>query len=596
MSNNQIYLSTGTILNQRYEIEKQLSSGGFSITYTAWDKTLEMKTVVKEYMPKSLIQREEGTTQVILKYADYGESFSQGISDFLKEARVLARLTHHKAVAGIIDYFCENNTAYIVMPYCEGKPLSDYIHDMGGRIDYQECIKLLLPVMDALADIHREGVIHRDISPDNILITQNKDAVLLDFGSSETIMLAKSHSFRKEPASLKHGYAPPEQYCAGGIQGPWTDVYSMAATFYHCVTGVLPTSAVKRMHKDELIDIRKQSKHIPRRINNTVSKALCLASKDRFQDMKELIYALESRRLNVSLRQLAYAGTILAIVAISSFGGYLLANSRVSEIAAKDQPVAVVADPELDKSLDERPNNTEDDQVLQSNLMQSDSTPTPTEEPNSQQSNEKPVKSPIPTFVPIGDNDPIIFADSNLESAIREAIGQPEGEILKYYVSDIRTLNIPNKGIENLEGMQHFEQLTWLDLTNNMVEDITPIIYLEHLGHLCLDGNLVYNVDVLEGCIWISELGLSKNYIEDISSLSNLKNLTWLDLNGNKIVDVSPLSGLPKLQWLNIAGNKASDISSLANCPRIEELCADGMGVKNVEAFEGHPSLEKLQY
>lgn len=581
MAESLISLPDGTMLNQRYEINQPLNSGGFSITYIAWDKTLQMKTVIKEYMPKRFMDRKEGTTEVILRYAEFEQTFNEGVSDFLKEARILARFTYHRGIAGVIDYFSENNTAYIVMPYCEGITLSEYISSIDGRVGYKECIALLTPVMDALADVHMEGIVHRDISPENILITKNGKAVLLDFGASEVIAITKG--MQNESLKLKHGYAPPEQYYAGGIQGPWTDVYAMAATLYYCICGEHPQPAIQRMHKDTIIDLHRAQTSIPVYVSDAITKALSLASEDRFQNMNALIRALTSFRLPIRAATVAKMSLAAAMICIGIFGGYMISKYVQTTGAYVDEAASTET---VDVSSSQETAETQEGGIT----MQ------PTTVPTQVLSDDTKKVDSDYVYVELNQSDVVTFADANLEAAVREAIGKLDGDIIKREICDIRELKISSKGIQSLEGIQHFSQLTWLDISNNMVQDLTPIIHLEYIWHMDAGGNLIENIDMLEGCVSICELGLSSNYVEDISVLESLVNLIWLDINGNKITEVSAIGGLPKLQWLNLAGNKVTDISCLAECPRIEELCADGMGINDISAFDGHPSLEKLQY
>ena len=587
ISENTLALSPGTALHQRYIIEKMLGSGGFSITYTAWDKTLEMKTVVKEYMPKGLLDREKGTTDIVLKYADYAQEFSNGIDGFLKEARVLARFTHQYGIAGVIDYFSENNTAYIVMPYCEGVTLTEYAAGKGGTLDYKECLALLLPVMKVLGEVHKEGVIHRDISPENILITDTGRAVLLDFGASESVAVIKGLAAENMPNALKHGYAPPEQYCVGGIQGPWTDVYAMAATIYHCVGGEVPEPAIQRLHKDGLIALRRTKKGIPIYVSDAVNKAMRLASGDRYQDMDALIHAMTSYRLPVSTTAIAKTAMAAAVLCIGLFGGYLIAESNASADAYADGAVTAET---LDSSGGQGADESQEADELQEAAAAQESAEVQTQKPA-----DKPTATDN-TSAGLEQIDVVVFEDENLEAAIRQAVGKPDGDILAGDLSEITVLELDGKDIASLGGIEYCTQVGRLFLSNNFIEDISALSALENLTCLALGNNLISDISALENCTQLSEIDLCANSIEDISVLSRLVHLNWLDLNGNQIADVAPLKDLSKLRWLNIAGNNISDISCLAQLSAIEELTADGNDIEDVDAFTDHPTLQRLQW
>lgn len=196
----------------------------------------------------------------------------------------------------VMDCFQENNTAYFVMEHVDGMSLREYIKTRGGKLSYDQTKDILLPVMKALSKVHELNLMHRDISPDNIYITSNGDSRLLDFGAART-------SVDKEKSVsviLKHGYAPAEQYSAHGNQGPWTDVYAMAATFYRCITGILPPNSIERMTNDDLKLPSALGIHIPANAEAALNKALALRVEDRFPDIDEFIEQLTAPTANTT--------------------------------------------------------------------------------------------------------------------------------------------------------------------------------------------------------------------------------------------------------------------------------------------------------
>lgn len=291
-------IKEGSILNGQYVVGRVLGQGGFGITYLALDYQLEVKVAIKEYLPDGMALRLPGTTLISVCEGEKKENFNYGADRFLDEARVLAKFIGHKNIVSVKSYFRENNTAYFVMDYIEGINFKNYIKNQGGKIPYDDAFRILLPVMDALAAVHKEGVIHRDVTPDNIYITRDNEIKLLDFGSARYSLGDKSRCL---DVILKAGYAPKEQYIRKGRQGPYTDVYSLAVCFYACITGYLPPEALERMERDETITISARGIHIPEYLENTIMKGMEVNAQDRFQSMEEFKTALTTAPDSVDL-------------------------------------------------------------------------------------------------------------------------------------------------------------------------------------------------------------------------------------------------------------------------------------------------------
>ena len=280
-------LPLGTVLGGRYVTGKVLGIGGFGITYLGYDLTLDIRVAVKEYMPSALATRNADRYQVTLtgkSDADY----RYGMKRFLDEAKILARLQDTPNIVSVQNYFQENGTAYFVMEYVDGMNLKTFLSGQGGRISWHRALEILLPVMKALAQVHAQGILHRDISPENIFITARGESRLLDFGAARFAL----GDGKSVSVILKHGYAPEEQYSSHGNQGPWTDVYAMGATLYRCVTGMLPPDAVERIHQDTLKTPSRLGISLPGKAEKALLKALAVRTEDRFRSMNEFISAL----------------------------------------------------------------------------------------------------------------------------------------------------------------------------------------------------------------------------------------------------------------------------------------------------------------
>jgi len=284
-----MYLAEGTILNNRYVIETVLGHGGFGITYAAHDRTLNVRVAIKEYLPRQLATRGEGKTRVSVFSGEAQQHFAYGLKKFLEEAQSVARFAHHPNVVSARDYFEAHGTAYMVMEYVEGITFKEYLANKGGRIAFEEARDIMMPVMDALREVHQAGMLHRDISPDNIYITTGAQVKILDFGAARYFAGEQSKSLS---VILKSGYAPEEQYRSSGKQGAWTDVYAVGATIYKALTGQTPPDALDRMAGETLMPPSRLGVTIPQAAEQALLQALAVIAGQRLQSMGEFQQAL----------------------------------------------------------------------------------------------------------------------------------------------------------------------------------------------------------------------------------------------------------------------------------------------------------------
>ncbi len=284
------HLLPGTVINKKFRIETAVGQGGFGITYIGRDLTLEIPVAIKEYYPTGYVSRNnEVSPEVICNTWQEKENlFVVGKEKFLKEAKALARFSGELGIVSVRDFFEENNTAYIVMEYLEGEDLKAYLQ-REGRISPEKTWELMFPIMQSLEKVHARGIIHRDISPDNIRLCEN-GAKLLDFGAARQVSAGLQNSLS---VMMKPGYTPYEQYYSDGEQGSWTDVYSLCATMYRCITGVTPMEAPARLLKDQLKTPTALGIPMDSVLEETLMKGLSVKREDRFETIGELICAFQ---------------------------------------------------------------------------------------------------------------------------------------------------------------------------------------------------------------------------------------------------------------------------------------------------------------
>ena len=284
MEKNSYSLQRNTGLIGRYVIQEVLGQGGFGITYLGIDKLYGNKVAIKEYYPQKIAMRKAQYEDVVtVTSIEEKNNYDKGKKRFLDEAQVMARFNKNEGIVKILDFFEANNTAYIVMEYLEGITLKQYLGKY-GVIQFRNLIEMMLPLLEALIEIHSQGLIHRDISPDNIMVQHNGKLKLMDFGAARDYTESGNKSLT---VILKPGYAPPEQYQTHGVQGPWTDIYALCATIYKCLTGITPPDAIARVMDDKFKEPDQLDGKLSPDIKKILWKGMNIFPEERYQDIVE---------------------------------------------------------------------------------------------------------------------------------------------------------------------------------------------------------------------------------------------------------------------------------------------------------------------
>ncbi|MCH5243468.1 MAG: SUMF1/EgtB/PvdO family nonheme iron enzyme [Lentimicrobiaceae bacterium] len=304
-------LQPGTVLcDGKYTIEKKIGEGGFGITYKALQSGLNRTVCIKEYFLAGRCIRATDDLTVCLQGINEN-LFEKYRQSFVKEAKLLATL-HHPNIVEVIDVFDENGTSYMVMSYIEGKSLQSIVDsrrcissddgtissnlqnggDSTGRLSYQETVNYIAQISNAVAYIHERHILHRDIKPDNIMITVDYKAILIDFGSAREFEQDKT---QVHTSMLTHGYAPTEQYTANSRKGSYTDIYALGATMYFLLTGQVPLEAAARL-TESMAEPKELVSDIPDEANRTILKAMQIKAENRHQTIQDFMDDLRNEK------------------------------------------------------------------------------------------------------------------------------------------------------------------------------------------------------------------------------------------------------------------------------------------------------------
>ena len=327
IQNAQYQLPVNCILNGRYVVGKVLGAGGFGITYIGYDLKLDSRVAIKEYYPSGAANRSISLT-VIPTAEVKGNPFELGKSRFLKEAKTLSEFVGDGNIVTLRDYFEENGTAYIVMEYLEGQDLSHYARER-GRFEFSEALDLLEPVMLALDEVHKKGLIHRDISPSNIMVLNNGKVKVLDFGSAR---LQNTSGELSLSVMLKPGYAPMEQYSTHGEQGSWTDVYAMSAITALTAQNTTGVTAIQEVSPDFL---KEQIKDVVTDIFPDAVKTGMVSSSALIKTIAE------------SIKEFNLKNIVVDPVMIATSGANLISDDAIETLEKELLPLSTVITPNI---------------------------------------------------------------------------------------------------------------------------------------------------------------------------------------------------------------------------------------------------------
>lgn len=285
------FLKPGTVLGGKFIVWYHLGSGGFGNTYIGWDQVLQRKVAIKEFYPEQYCGRGQDGLTIVVTDENLIPRYQRGLQQFLVEARNVAALHDVQGVVEISNFFEENGTGYIIMEYLEGMDVKTILQKSGNKKDYEWSRRVILTVLYTLKEVHKRGVLHRDIAPDNIFVTKEGIVKLIDFGAAKNVTVMDS----SKDVWLKAGYAPIEQYRNTFEQGPYTDLYAVAALFYRMLTGQKPVPAVDRLENDPLVPLSDMGISIPQQAEMAIMVCLNVMPEYRLQSAEEFMEALDGK-------------------------------------------------------------------------------------------------------------------------------------------------------------------------------------------------------------------------------------------------------------------------------------------------------------
>jgi len=327
-----------TVLHNRYMIGAPIGVGGFGITYAALDTQTGTRKAIKEFYPGGIAQRKDVTGCIYIN-SGYSQAYSHSLERFTDEARVLHSFSGVRSIVRVDDFFPENNTAYIVMEFLTGKTLKKDYLQTPGMYPFERAQVIFYQVAEALSYVHRKGLLHRDISPDNIIVDEVGNAKLIDFGAARSFL-----NQRNLTVVMKKGYAPIEQYSSNGNQGEYTDIYALGCTLYTILSGQKIPDAPSRIEGNDIVPLQQIRPDIPQNFAHAINKSIAVYPKDRFQHISDFVAAARSGPVIESPRKPAAGSTVPAAIYPQRSG---ICNIRILSGPLKGNGIEFLADREF---------------------------------------------------------------------------------------------------------------------------------------------------------------------------------------------------------------------------------------------------------
>lgn len=614
-------MPVGSILTGKYVIGQVIGQGGFGITYRAYDIKREQIIAIKEYYPSSLAARLDDRLTVAVTSEENGEIFRNGIEKFYDEARLVSRFNGNPNIVSVYEFFYENNTAYFAMEFLEGITLKSYVGEK-GVLSPSQALYIFSEVSNALMIAHSANILHRDISPDNIMLCRDGGVKLIDFGAARQVLADNPKSMS---VILKEGFAPLEQYQKRGKQGPWTDIYSLGATVYYSLTKDFLDDPMTRLEDDSDFELNKYE--IEAQLWNVIQKCCRLKITDRIQNafelkdgLKEIKYKPSPVTVYVS-EVFGDASSGSGVNAVNPTGGntlngntanYAAGNSISNGNAADGSVPGINIGYELyntegangtgkrfkKKALiiaggavlgvilvvvvivaavsSSKRNNTYDTNNPYLPVIENP-TEKPTEKP-AEKPTEKVKKITIGKYTYESDIEQIDLTGKGLTNYDINNLSQ---------FKNLKIIILNDNNISDLSVLNKMPQVEGVWFNDNKVSDISFVKGMKNLKHLSFTGNIVYDLSPLEGTTKLESFWADDNRIKDLSPLKENKNMLELGIHRNPIGgDISALSAMTELTWLSAEGCGITDLYPLRRCKSLQYIYISNNSIESVAPFK----------
>ncbi len=509
-------LAAGTELNNRYLIAKTIGRGSFGTVYLAQDLETKKIAAVKEYFPDNIVVRNRDNITVEALTSEQTEAFTDGTEKFISEAELLSRL-NCKGIPEVYDVFRANNTAYYVMEYANGTNLRSYI-DKNGALSQAETLYLISSLAETLKTLHENHILHRDISPENIMLCNGGDIKLIDFGAARPFIDDKTSEMS---VILKYGFAPPEQYRRKTVKGPCTDIYSVGTVAFYAATGLIPDDAFSRLDDDSEFD--KACSSLSEPVKAIISKAADTEYEKRYQTADELL--CDAKNCGIKPEKITIGLSDIPEIRISF-------KKRRKKLALIISAAVVVLAAVISVFVPASENE-------------------------------------IPSELRIGDE--YFPVDSEVLDLSERELTNNQIANLKHF-KNLKSLTLDDNYLTDLSDLKKLTGLKELYFSNNNVSDISFLEDINGLEKLTAVNNSIEDISVLADMTELRNLYLQDNFITDISALENLNKLKYIGFDENQLKTIAPLSDKAELKQVCFSGCNLTDISPLASCPRLEQV------------------------
>ena len=580
------HLQPHTILKGQYLVGCALGEGGFGITYIGWDMFLHIPVAIKEYFPSGVVIRDQGQHTVSVFAGKDEESFLQGRSSFFREAQKVAKFDNNVGVVSVKNCFLENGTAYIIMEYISGINLGAYAEVHGGKLTFTETLKLLRTPILTLEELHRASTWHRDISPENLMLAKDGKVKLIDFGSA----MESDREKKTRVLMIRAGYSPVEMYSSTGEDGPYSDVYSMAATIYKLITGVTPPPATDRLDNDPLVPPSALGvKDISHAQEAALLKGMAVQVKSRYQTMEEFFDGLYGKNVPAPApsqhqKRLMIGIAALLVLIMVGVGVQLWRSSQSLPVgpAPTEAPTTIPTDAPTE---------------IPTALPTEAPTDVPTEAPTAIPT-EAPTATPVPSAVEtalrdfLNANGYAIAADEAIPADALARIGGVrllEGNIDFTFLTDEGELEYRDSFYMNpwRRDYPRTPDMRGEAFTGEI--DLADFACFPNLQYLAVWDKQAVNLEALSclpklTTLVLDHCGLTESDLPTI--VQRAPQLTTLNISNSGITSVAALASLTKLESLIISNTGVTTLTPLANLT-IRQLLTENTAISSINELRG---------